>query len=157
MSTRQLANKDIEELATLLIPIENNNLILPNVSVAEIFDYTEPTVEEDVPTWYLGMLTWRKIRVPLISFEAINDQPFFSKNGGNKISIINGTVDSDRMPFWGIVTQGAPRLMRVSAQEIVEEKGASTGPAELMTVSVSGELASIPDISWIEQQLLQLN
>lgn len=157
MSVELLANQNVTELATLLIPMKESHLILPNVSVAEILDFEEPIPEEDVPTWYLGLLRWRTISVPLISFEAINEQPFLSKTDDAKITIMNGISDNGRMPFWGIVTRGAPRLMRVASQEIIEDKGASKGPAEKMLVSVNGETASIPDIEWIEQQLLKLN
>ena len=150
------ADQTPTELATLLIPIEENHLILPNVSVAEILDFENPESKDDVPTWYLGWLQWRTTRVPVISFEALNDQPFRSTTDNAKIAIINGVTESDQLPFWGIVTRGAPRLMRVTSQEIVEDKEANAGPAEQMLVSVNGELATIPNIEWIEQQLLKV-
>lgn len=156
MNAEVFADKNPTELATLLIPIEENHLILPNVSVAEILDFENPEAKDDVPTWYLGWLQWRTTRVPVISFEALNDQPFKSTMDSAKIAIMNGITENDRLPFWGIVTRGAPRLMRVASQEIVEDREASTGPAEQMQVNVNGELAIIPNIEWIEQQLLQV-
>ncbi len=151
-----LADQNLAELATLLIPIEGSHLILPNVSVAEILDFESPSAKDDVPTWYLGWLHWRTTRVPVISFEALNDQPFKSNTNDAKIAIINGISDNELLPFWGIVTRGAPRLMRVTSQEIVEDRETSAGPAEQMLVSVHGEPATIPDITWIEQQVLKV-
>ncbi len=155
-SVEQLTDQNVTELATLLIPVEDKSLILPNVSVAEIFDFSEPKKEEDVPTWYLGRLLWRSTEVPLVSYEAVNEQPFVSKVDNAKIVIINGVSNVDELPFWGIVTQGLPRLLRVMGQEIAEEENASCGPAELMAVYINGELAFIPNLDFIEKLLLEL-
>lgn len=151
-----LSNPTVTELATLLIPIDGKNLILPNESVAEILDYQSPESQEEGPTWYLGSLKWRTLTVPLISFEAINDQPFFSQLETTKITIINGISQNGSMPFWGMLAQGTPRLMRVGAEEIVEDHSLSVGPAEIMAVNVNGEAARIPNIGWIEKQILAL-
>ncbi len=156
MSKQLLTDNNASELATLLIPIEGSHLIVPNVSVAEILDFSDPKPVDDVPTWYMGLLNWRTIQVPLICFEAINDQPFFSKSDSTRISILNGITDSDRLPFWGLVTQGTPRLMRVSAQEIIIDSSVSAGVAEQLAVNVNGELARIPNIEWIERQIQEL-
>lgn len=151
-----LSNPTITELATLLIPIDGKNLILPNVSVAEILDYHSPESQEEGPTWFLGNLKWRTLNVPLISFEAINDQPFFSQLETTKITIINGIIDNEALPFWGMLAQGSPRLMRVGAEEIIEDHSLSIGTAEIMAVNVNGEAARIPNIEWIEKQILEL-
>ena len=150
-----ISNSTVTELATLLIPIDGKNLILPNVSVAEILDYHAPESEEDGPTWHLGNLKWRTLTVPLVSFEAVNDQPFFSQMETTKIAIINGISNNDVLPFWGLIAQGSPRLMRIGAEEVVEDHSLSTGPAEVMAVSVNGESARIPNLEWIEKQILQ--
>lgn len=152
-----LSNPTVTELATLLIPIDGKNLILPNVSVAEILDYQSPESQEDGPTWYLGSLKWRTLTVPLVSFEAINDQPFFSQLETTKITIINGISNNAVLPFWGMLAQGSPRLMRVGAEEIIEDHSLSIGPGEVMAVNVNGEPARIPNLQWIEQQILELH
>ena len=101
------------ELATLLIPVNGKQLVLPNVSVAEIIAYAEPQPQDDVPNWYLGTFPWRNIMVPLVSFEAINEEPFVSQSQDRRIAVLNGIIDSQRLPFCGIATESVPRLMRV--------------------------------------------
>ncbi|HEY3700199.1 MAG TPA: chemotaxis protein CheW [Spongiibacteraceae bacterium] len=144
------------QIATLLIPVGGKQLVLPNVNVAEIIPYSEPTPEEDVPTWYLGCFTWRGTRVPLISFEAINDEPFASRAINRRIAILNNVIGDAALPFCAILTEGLPRLMRLLPDEVAEDADAIIGPAELARVLVNGERASIPNVIYIQHQLLKL-
>lgn len=146
----------INQIASLLLPVSSKLLVVPNVSVAEIIPYREPVADEDVPTWFLGEIEWRSQRVPVVSFEAINDEPFAARGNNRRIAIFNAVTDTDRLPFCGVVTEGLPRLMRVMSDEISVDEEANAGPAERMRVLVLGERAAIPDIEFIQTQLLAL-
>ena len=146
----------VTQIATLLIPVGGKQLVLPNVNVAEIIPYVDPVAEEDVPTWYLGAFNWRNTLVPLVSFEAINDEPFASRGGNRRIAILNNVIGDPTLPFCGILTEGLPRLMRLLPDEISEDAEAITGPAELARVLVNGERASIPNVMYIQHQILKL-
>jgi chemosensory pili system protein ChpC len=148
----------VNQIATLLIPVNGKHLVLPNVNVAEIIPYRDPVgaADEDVPTWYLGRFSWRSTDVPLISFEAINDEPFASRTRNRRIAILNNVTGDPTLPFCGIVTEGLPRLMRLMAEEIAEDPDAPAGPAELARVLVNGERASIPNVAFIQNQLLRM-
>jgi chemosensory pili system protein ChpC len=154
MALQLASNNDVQDVSTLLIPVAGKTLLLPNVAIAEILEFNEPVPQSDVPTWYLGNIGWRTLQIPLISFESVNEQAFVNRASNAKIAILNGIVDNPRLPFWGIVTQGTPRQMRITAQEIVKDESASNGPAEFMSVVVNGEAARIPDLDFIEKQLL---
>jgi len=146
----------VTQIATLLIPVSGKHLVLPNVSVAEIIPYVPPVPEEDVPNWFLGCFTWRNIRVPLISFEAINDEPFAARSGNRRIAILNNVTEDASLPFCGIVTEGLPRLMRLVPEEIAEDLEYPAGPAEVSRVLVNGERASIPNVAYIQQEAKKL-
>lgn len=156
MNTMLQTQPAVNQIATLLIPVSGKHLVLPNVNVAEIIPYREPSPEEDVPTWYLGRLAWRATEVPLISFEAINDEPFAGRGRNRRIAILNNVTGDPTLPFCGIVTEGLPRLLRLLAEEIIEDPDFQPGPAELARVLVNGERASIPDVAYMQQQLLKL-
>jgi len=146
----------VTQIATLLIPVSGKLLVLPNVNVAEIIPFNRPTPVEDVPTWYLGSFVWRNTRVPLVSFEAINDEPFANRGSNLRIAILNSVIGDPTLPFCGIVTEGLPRLMRLLPEEIAEDSEAMMGPAELARVLVNGERAAIPNVAYIQQQVLKL-
>lgn len=142
----------VTQIATLLIPVSGKHLVLPNVNVAEIIPYTPPVAEDDVPTWYLGCFIWRNTRVPLISFEAINDEPFAARGSNRRIAILNNVIGDPNVPFCGIVTEGLPRLMRLLPEEIAEDPDSAPGPAEIARVLVNGERASIPNVAFIQNE-----
>jgi chemosensory pili system protein ChpC len=146
----------VTQIATLLIPVGGKQLVLPNVAVAEIIPYIDPVPEDDVPTWYLGRFIWRNIQVPLVSFEAINDEPFVGRPQNRRIAILNNVIGDSTLPFCGILTEGLPRLMRLLPDEIANDEEAIVGPAEIGRVLVNGERASIPNVMYIQHQLLRL-
>lgn len=147
--------ESITELTAFLIPVKSKYLVLPNVSVAELIAFSEPEPAEDVPTWYLGTFYWREQNIPLISFEAINDEPFVSRSSSMRIAVFNGLNEPEQLPFFGIITQGTPRMVHVSPTDIVDIE-LPIGPAESMIVSVVGDNASIPNLEYIESQIVQV-
>ena len=85
-----------------------------------------------------------------------NDEPFAGSAGNRRIAILNNVIGDPTLPFCGILTEGLPRLMRLLPDEIAEDAEAITGPAELMRVMVNGERASIPNVTYIQHQILKL-
>jgi chemosensory pili system protein ChpC len=144
------------ELATLLIPMAGRQLVLPNVAVAEIIPFIEPVEGNELPAWFLGTFSWRNIDIPLVSFETINQDTEIQAKSERRIAVLNGLVDTQRLPFCGIVTAGVPRLMRVSAGEVATDEHSVPGPSESARVLVSGEPAIIPDIDYIQEQILDV-
>lgn len=142
-----------EEVASLLIPLSSVYLLLPNVSVAEIIPYRQPSVQEDAPSWLLGMLEWRNTFVPTVSFEELMGQNAETINPLSQLAILN--TSSGRVPFIGVLTQGVPRLKRISPSDIKEDGEVTLG--ELSRVIVGDmEKAVIPDIAFIESALLEV-
>ncbi len=156
MSSLLQTQPTVTQVATLLIPVGGKQLVLPNVTVAEIIPFAEPIAEDDMPTWYLGRFLWRNTQVPLVSFEAINDEPFATRSYNRRIAILNNVIGDPLLPFCGILTEGLPRLMRLLPDEIANDEEAIVGPAEIGRVLVNGERASIPNVAYIQQQVLRL-
>lgn len=156
MSGQVQSASAVSELATLLLPVNGKQLVLPNVTVAEIIPYEVVQPVEDMPEWYLGMLSWRNQQIPLVSFDAMNGDSFSDHSSDQRIAVINSIVDDEQMPFFGVVTEGVPRLMRVMADEMSTDSGEQPGPAEVSRVMISGERAAIPDIDYIQQEILKL-
>lgn len=143
----------IQEIASLLVPMQGYQLLLPNVSVAEIVPVAPVTPESDSPAWWLGRCRWRDLAVPLISIEALNGYSKSAMHPRTRFAVLNTTGVSEHLPFLAIVTQGLPRLARVTEEEIVALEQ-ETKSFELMQVSWAGEEAVIPDIERIEREIL---
>lgn len=148
--------RPVRDLATFLLPLIEQVLVVPNVSVAEIIDYQAPVPLDDAPNWYLGKMPWRTTEIPLISFEALNDHPFQQLNAESRVAVFNGISANGEMPFWGLVTQGIPRQMKVLPEEVHPDQSLAVGIAEKQNVLVNGEAAVLPDLDKVEAKILQV-
>ena len=137
------------EVATLLIPVDGKTLLVPNVTVAEVMSYSKPQeVKKKSPEWFLGTLNWRNQSIPVLSFEGLNGAGVSSITGNEALCVVNGA--SNKLPFYALVTQGAPRLMRVEPEMFKKQKGA-LGDVEAMKVEGANLTAVISDFEKIEK------
>ncbi len=146
----------VENLTILQCNIEGGQVILPDISVAEIVNYLSTEADDDAPTWYLGKLPWRSTQVPVISLEALNSDSFFSHSNDLKIIIVNGMSAQKKLPYWGFVVEEAPKMQRISPDSLVIDNEAELGEAELMRAELVGEPVIIPDLDKIEKQIKKL-
>ncbi|KZZ77140.1 hypothetical protein A3765_23600, partial [Oleiphilus sp. HI0130] len=119
-------------------------------------EYSRPKVKEGFPHYYLGDISWRGIDVPLLSFEEVNGGDRPPKNTEVRIAVLNNTgTDSQRLPFVAILTQGLPRLVKVS-EDIIQHASKSDLPAEHSRIRVDGEEAVIPNLNYLESLAINL-
>ena len=139
---------------TQIIPLTGMNLVLPNTCIAEVINYSKPSPVKDAPDWFLGMISWRGITIPIVSFEKANDVKTARKSKSTRIAVLNGVSGNDKLSFYGVIVQGIPRLASLeesSIQEIV--KPAAELPLALAQATVAEQDAVIPDQVKIENLL----
>lgn len=138
-------------LACVLIPVDDRQLLLPNVSIAEVVDFSQTTTDSDGPDWLLGFIPWRGQHLPVISYDAANGQtPAREPASRGRIAVLNSIGEHHRkLPFIALATRGIPSQTRIDPSQLhtVDEEG---GPADLMQVEVDGERACIPSLEYLE-------
>lgn len=152
---KRIEQKKIQEVASLLIPLQGQSILLPNVTVAEIIPPAPVQPIENSPLWYLGNFQWRELTVPLLSLEALNGEATPGVHGRARFAVLNTTGLHNDLPFIAILTQGLPRLARVSEDEISVREDAENRRYDLMHVSWAGEYTLIPDVTAMEQTFLE--
>jgi len=152
---QRIEAKKIQEVASLLIPLQGHSILLPNVTVAEIVPVTGIQPVDNAPSWYLGNCQWRELTVPVLSLEALNGDAVPAIQERARFAVLNTTGMNADLAFIAILTQGLPRLARVSEDEISEREDAENRRYDLMHVSWAGEYTLIPDIAAIEQTFLE--
>jgi len=154
MRAPQRIEKKVQEVASLLIPIQGRLLLAPNVTVAEIVPVSQVVPIQDAPAWYLGNCSWREQTIPLLSFEVMNGEDKPGVSSRSRFAVLNTTGVNESLPFIAILTQGLPRLARVTEEEITEREDADNKAYELMHVSWAGEEAVIPHVEAMERAFL---
>ena len=89
------------------LPIVGWQLIVPNVSVAEIIAYFRPEKEGD--DWYEGSLIWRGAMVPIISVEKMCQREYLEPGPRSRIAIIYNLSGDKDLPYVGLILQDIPR------------------------------------------------
>lgn len=137
-------------IASLYLPVSNKQLLLPNVSVAEVVAYQEPKKLIEAPDYFLGTVHWRGIDIPVVSYELANGLKLNDTASTARIAVINTIGEhKDSLPFFAIITQGIPRLVKVS-DDIIKKTKQKKGAADAALIKVDGEDATIPNLDYLE-------
>jgi len=141
---------------SLMIPMVSDTLLLPNASLAEIVTYNPPEAVKDSPDWCMGMLHWRGLEVPLVSFEGIQNAGASEVSKKSRIAVFNSLGGNGKLPFFAVVVQGIPHLLQAN-QSVVTALAEDAGDesAVLAHVLVEAEPAVIPDLDLIESMILE--
>lgn len=144
-------NENSQSLSCVMIPVSRRQLLLPNVSIAEVVDYASTDAEAGAPDWLAGRLDWRGLMLPVISYDVANGGSL-SVPGENRgrIVVLNTISDTGKkLQFMALITQGIPSQIRIAKEQIKKLEG-ENGPADLMQVDVDGEAAWIPNLDYLE-------
>jgi len=142
-----------QELSSLLLPLADGQLLVPVDTLSEVIAMQAPVAAYDAPAWYLGELNWREQRLPLLSFEVMRGRPLAAASDSGRIAVLNSGNPQGDLPFFALVLQGTPRLVRVTPEELASREQPRR-QGELMHVALSGEEAVIPDLPEIERACL---
>lgn len=143
-------NDNSQTLSCVMIPVIGRQLILPNVSIAEVVDYASNDAGTGAPDWLAGYLEWRGLSLPVVSYDAANGGNLTvpGENRG-RIVVLNSVSPDKKLRFMALITQGIPSQVRIG-QEQIKQIEAENGPADLMLVDVDGETAWIPNLDYLE-------
>lgn len=143
--------ENTQTLPCVMIPVNDRQLLLPNVSIAEVVDFNSTDAGTHTPEWLVGYLDWRGLTLPVVSYDAANNGILTVPGDNRGRIIVLNTIGPghQQAPFIALVTQGIPSQIRLVEEQIRKLDG-ETGPADLMQVEVEGETAWIPNLEYLE-------
>ncbi|MFO8141157.1 MAG: chemotaxis protein CheW [Marinobacter sp.] len=145
-----------QSLSCVMIPVCDRQLLLPNVSIAEVVDFSSTAADANAPEWLAGFLDWRGLKLPVISYDAANGGSLTLPGANRGRIIVLNTIGSghQQAAFMALIIQGIPSQIRLEEEQIRQLDGA-TGPADLMQIEVDGETAWIPNLEYLESLALE--
>ncbi len=145
------------EIRCVLVPVGNLRMLLPNATIAEVVTYSAPEPLAGAPDWMLGRIDWRGWRVPLVSFTQLAGAPDGDAALSMRVAVLKALGGDPKLPFIAVLTQGFPRLTTLNAELILPtHDGSELPPGVRAHVLVRDDVAVIPDLEWIEAQLLDM-
>ena len=139
-------------MSSLLVSLQQTPLLLPMACVVEVLDYTRPASISTDNDWLLGSIHWHGKKIPIVSFELLNHRQFTEFSASNKIMVVRRTTEQGVIPFYGVVTQGLPKPIELSKEE-VSISAEQPRPAEKMQVLYKEVSAVLPDLGYLEEKL----
>jgi len=134
------------EIRSVLVPLADAHLLIPNATVAEVVGETKTEPVSDGPDWLLGTFLWHGWQVPLISFAGLTEVNDAEPTQGARLCITKTLINNERMPYIAILAQGFPRLTTVTEDNMTEL------PLDRKPIAVAGKVivdnteALIPDL-----------
>lgn len=109
-----------QAISSIIIPTTKAHLLLPNTAVATMISFIEPSPIADAPNWILGSVVWQGWQAPLASWSQLLHLVDYEQLRNARIAIVKALNAPTRMPYFGILAQGFPKLARVTPENLVE-------------------------------------
>ncbi|NVJ51260.1 MAG: chemotaxis protein CheW [Gammaproteobacteria bacterium] len=140
----------VAEVYSLMIPIIDQSILLPNVTVAEIVPFGDVAYQEGGADWMIGSLNWRGMKIPMVSLDILNGGEDPQANKRSRVAVVHTINGDEDMPYIAIIVQGIPRLTHVTEPSISMVEVAELGVADKARVQIGTIAATIPDLDKLE-------
>jgi len=135
-----------EEIRTILAPLTNGYVMLPNSAVGEILEFTSPEPFKQGPAWLLGEIAWHGWQVPVINYELMLKGTSTKVTSKSRILIIKTLGESTQVNYIGLLIQGLPKLKKARAETLIESQVDRLPDTVFSEVAIDGLKAIIPDL-----------
>ncbi|HET7931146.1 MAG TPA: chemotaxis protein CheW [Rhodanobacteraceae bacterium] len=147
------------EIRGVMLPVTGGRVLVPNTTMAEVISYAKPEPVHGAPSWLLGRLTWRGWGLPVLAFSSLLGVAGGGEATENaRVAILKALSGHPRLPYFGVLSQGFPRLTLISEANMRPDEGADAEalPAGVREqVIVHDEAAWIPDLAAVESMLVE--
>lgn len=144
------------EIRGVMLPVTGGRLLVPNTTMAEVITYAHPAPISGAPPWLLGRLAWRGWGLPVLAFSALAGTADNESTENTRVAILKALGGYPRLPYFGVLTQGFPRLTLISEDMLDSDEDAGALPIGVREqVRVHGEPAWIPDLAAVESLIVE--
>lgn len=138
-----------ERIHALELPLTTVSLLIPSASTAEVVNLSGLTAVPFGAPWLLGVMGWRTLAVPVISFELLmGARPRQAPSATSKAVIFFPLPGRKEWEFFGILAAAEPRPQTVIASLAipVEAGELPDSPYVASGLRVEGKALVIPDM-----------
>ncbi len=139
-------------LHSLEVPLEGATLLLPSAAVAEVIN---PVALAPVPfsqAWLRGVMGWRTLVVPVISFEALLGGLAPANSVAGKIVILYPLSGRNDWEFFGMWSVAEPRPQTLDGSQPVAESSELPDSAYIAAgLKVATKLMLVPDFEALKK------
>ncbi len=144
------------EIRGVMLPVTGGRVLVPNTTMGEVITFAHPSPVEGAPPWLLGRLAWRGWGLPVLAFSALAGTAADESTENARVAILKALSGHARLPYFGVLTQGFPRLTLIAEDMLLPDGNAGPLPVGVREqVLVHDEPAWIPDLAAVENQIVE--
>jgi len=155
LNTAVAVVEETSELSCVIIPTIGAQLLLPNVCVAEIMPWRRVKPLPSAPAWCSGLVGWRGRTVPVIHYAGFADASAPAAATARCLVIMNRSRNSSGPAFYAVAATGLPRMLQLVDDDLLNAD-VELGSADVMQLQVGTELATIPNLGYVEDKIAEL-
>jgi chemosensory pili system protein ChpC len=144
-----------EDINCVVLPIGALGLLVPSVCVAEVLPWRRIREVGNTPDWMIGTMTWRGDAIPVARFEKLNGSTDPASQECECVAVMNRCRSAHGQAFYAMATDGLPRMVQVGEADVHPEQ-THLGVAESAAIRLGTEQLRIPNLGYIEDQLMTL-
>jgi chemotaxis signal transduction protein len=144
-----------ERIHTLEIPLASMSLLVPSASVAEVATLASISSIPFAPAWLIGVVGWRTLAVPVMSFEGLVSNRPAMPTSQSRIVILYPLPGRGSGDFIGVLTASEPRPRTIEAAAAVAVSGGElpSSPYIASGLRVDSRAMGIPNFEALKKVL----
>jgi len=143
-----------QQLYAVLVALQADTLLLPNLAVAEVVAPEGLRPLPGAPTWFAGLLNWQGRELPIARFELLNNGAAEPPSRRTRIAVINCVSTRLSAGRYGILAEGYPHLVTLNRSALRSAEGRpQDSELVLARVRVASQEALIPNLERIEAEM----
>lgn len=159
VTAAEAAASQAEQLYAVLVSVQNDTLLLPNLGVAEVVSREGLRAPAPgAPGWYAGLLGWQGVELPVARFERMNGAPVDAPGRRSRIVVVNAISGQLSAGRFGLLCEGYPHLVTLNRAAIrVADPRPGDHPDLILTRAlVASQATVIPNLAFIEAELARV-
>lgn len=150
-----MASDALETLNSLIVPLREQSLLLPNVAVAELVGFRLSQAANQGPDWFLGWTLWRDQQVPMVDLDLLMGDAADVPEVQPRTLILNAIGGTPGVHFIALRVWGIPRSRKLQRADVTATASATEWTLQQVSLSDEPEDLLIPDLQALEQALDQ--
>lgn len=147
-----ISSSAIVRIVRLPTQISKMEIIVPYAMVAEITEVMLPEGGTHLGRLDATMVDWRGQRIPLVSLEAMLNEPLPTIGQRVRCAVLYGTNPDIALPYYAVLLSGVPRSEEINAQSFSNE-AENEGGFWRMSADLDGRRVGMPDIRLLESRI----
>lgn len=150
--------QNTQDIKCTILTLRAENVIVPSASVAEMVSAQGAATTSGMPNWYVARMRWHGVDVPLVSFEAVQEEGIKIVNQNTQVAMIyTASDDESRYPYIGLIVSGVPHATQFSRSQIETDADSVSGvynhPMAAQKARINGAAVNVLDIDGIESMI----